>query len=286
MSVANYLSSREDKDTLDDRLSNESKAYVFEENKKVFDFSYLSYSANKFLETFNAITDRSSKQKDYEWAQSIQEEIIELMTIGIKFSGHIAKIAFQEDYKTQLVQRVSDAQKYFEPLLTNIVKKLTEKRTRLKGVKGVKTYITELKDLEGILKVKLQKMAQATDFSKAIINKETFKKRITKFDIEINKEKKEATHIISFQLFKAGLPIKEIAKERHLVPTTIETHLAKCVEEDLIPRNRFISEKDIKKIVEVTKAIESTSLAELHEHFGPTKYSYFKLRLAVGTIND
>ena len=285
-SVSSYLSTREGKETVNERLNNESKTYVFEENKKVFDFAYLGYSFNKFIETFNSDAQRSSKQKDYQWAQDIQEEVIEIMTIGIKFNGHIAKIAFQEDYKSHLVKRVTDAQNYFEPLLTTITKKIAHKIEELKRVKGVKTYITELKDLEGIIQVKLQKVTQVTDFSKAIINNEVYKKRITKFDTQINKDKSEPTHIITLQLFKGGLPIKEIAKERHLVPTTIETHLAKCVEEDLIPRNRFISEKDIKKIIDATTSLESTSLSELHEHFGGNRYSYFKLRLAVGSINN
>ena len=170
--------------------------------------------------------------------------------------------------------------------MVGITKKLAQKREDLKGVQGVKTFITEIKDLEGILQVKLQKVAQAAAFSQAIINHEVYKKKITKFDTGAEVVKKDPTHITTFQLFKAGLPIKEIAKERHLVPTTIETHLAKCVEEELIPRTRFISEKDINKIVAVTKQIETTSLSELYDYFGSSRYSYFKLRLAVGTIPE
>ena len=285
-SVSNYLSSREGKETLNERLDNESKSYVFEENKSFFDFAYIGYSFNKFLETFTSSTDRSRKQKDFDWAQGLQQEVIELLKVGTKFSQHVAKIAFQKDYKVQLVKRVTDAQNYFEPLLVGITKKLAQKREDLKGVQGVKTFITEIKDLEGILQVKLQKVAQAAAFSQAIINHEVYKKKITKFDTGAEVVKKDPTHITTFQLFKAGLPIKEIAKERHLVPTTIETHLAKCVEEELIPRTRFISEKDINKIVAVTKQIETTSLSELYDYFGSSRYSYFKLRLAVGTIPE
>jgi DNA-binding NarL/FixJ family response regulator len=285
-SVANYLSSREGKETLNERLDNESKNYVFAENKNFFDFAYLGYSFNKFLETFTSSTDRSRKQKDFDWAQEIQQEVIDIMQIGLKFSHHIAKIAFQEDYKVQLVKRITDAQNYFEPLLVAVTKKLAQKREDLKGVKGVKTFLTEIKDLEGIVQVKMQKVAQAAAFSQAIINHEVYKKKITKFDTGADTIKKDPTHIITFQLFKGGLPIKEIAKERHLVPTTIETHLAKCVEEDLIPRTRFISDKDIMKIVTAAEEIESTSLSELYEHFGESRFSYFKLRLAVGTIKE
>ena len=202
-----------------------------------------------------------------------------------KGNSHIGKIAYQEDYKSFLIKRVNDAQEYFMPLLLAISKNLAQKRADLKGVKGVKTFITELKDLEGIVQVKQQKVTQIGEFTQALLNGEVYKKQVTKFDTQVT-EKKEATHIISFQLFKAGFPIKEIAKERNLVPTTIETHLAKCVEEELISSSRFISDKDIKKIVAASVALESSSLTELYEHFGEGKFSYFKLRLAMGTVKS
>jgi len=283
--VSHYLSSQEGKEAVNQRLENERKAFIFEENKKVFDFAYLGYSFNQFVDTFTATAEKSRKQKDFDWAQELQKEVIELLKVGLKFNSHIGKIAYQEDYKSFLIKRVNDAQEYFMPLLLAISKNLAQKRADLKGVKGVKTFITELKDLEGIVQVKQQKVTQIGEFTQALLNGEVYKKQVTKFDTQVT-EKKEATHIISFQLFKAGFPIKEIAKERNLVPTTIETHLAKCVEEELISSSRFISDKDIKKIVAASVALESSSLTELYEHFGEGKFSYFKLRLAMGTVKS
>lgn len=284
-SVADYLSTREGKETLNDRLDEEGKVYVFEESKKTFDFSYLAYTFNVFVESFGS-TERSKKDADFTWAKGLQDEVIDLLNVGIKFNAHINKIYFREDYKQQLVQRMTDASKYFEPLLTGLLKNINSKIADLKGVKAVKGYQTELKDLKGVVSTKLQKLAQSVEFTKAIINNEPYEKKINKFAVEAEKEKKTPTHIKTFQLFKDGLPIKKIAEERHLVPTTIETHLAKCVEEGLIERNRFISDKDIKKIAKVAQSIESTSLSELYEYFGEGRYSYFKLRLAMASIEN
>lgn len=282
-SVANYLSTREGKEVLNNRLDKESKIFVFEECKQVFDFSYLSYSFNVFVESFGN-TERSKKDKDFEWAKHTQQEVLEILSIGLKFNGHINKIYHQDDYKKQLIKRTIDAVNYFKPLLLALIKRINSKIEDLKGIKSVKVYVTELKDLKGVIQVKLQKVIQSTGFTKAILSNESYKKDIKKIVVESPTIKKEPTHLITFQLFKGGLPIKEIAKERHLVPTTIESHLAKCVEEELIARSRFISEKDIKKIISESEKIESTSLSELYEHFGSGHYSYFKLRLALASV--
>ena len=80
------------------------------------------------------------------------------------------------------------------------------------------------------------------------------------------KEDKKPTKQISFELFKAGLSIKEISKERSLTPGTIENHLANYISSgdidvlELIPLKRY---KNIRNQVETAGEVKGlTALKE------------------------
>ena len=62
------------------------------------------------------------------------------------------------------------------------------------------------------------------------------------------KKEKTDTRLVSFNLFKAGKSINEIAKERALTTGTIEGHLAKYVKKGEININDLVSEEKIKNI--------------------------------------
>ena len=243
----------------------------------------MSYAFNKLVETFGKEKQRSKKEKDIEWVTETQQEVIALLEVGSKFSKHIERIAHKEDYKEQLVKRVSDAQMYFEPLLTDLIKKIAKKQTLLKGEKGVKTYLTDLKDLQALVQLKLQKVSQIAVFSQAIINNEEYVKEVKK-PVTIPKAKKEGSYMITYQLFKDGLFIKNIAEERSLTVASVENHIARCIDEGLLAINNFISEKDIEIIVTEASKMDEITLTELKSRFEEDKYSYFKLKLALSTM--
>ncbi len=60
---------------------------------------------------------------------------------------------------------------------------------------------------------------------------------------KIPKKIKEETKKISYDLFKAGKAISQIAEERKLSITTIEAHLAYYVGTGEIPINKFVSQE-------------------------------------------
>jgi len=83
---------------------------------------------------------------------------------------------------------------------------------------------------------------------------------------EQKKEDKKPTKQISFELFKAGLSIKEISKERSLTAGTIENHLANYISSgdidvlELIPLKRY---KNIRNQVEAAGEVKGlTALKE------------------------
>src|SRR5690606_7709686 len=110
--------------------------------------------------------------------------------------------------------------------------------------------------------------------------KETPKKRGRKS----KKNDGPSTVDITLEYFRAGMSVADIARERGLVPSTIEQHLAKAVSVGAIDIFNWITAEEMVDI--------STIVATMPEGFGSTdlykavkgKYSYAKLRAAVEYI--
>jgi len=97
------------------------------------------------------------------------------------------------------------------------------------------------------------------------------------------KEVKKNTKQISLEMFKAGMSVKEIAKERNFTTSTIESHLASFIPLGEVDILELIS---IKKYKELTKIIEETefkNLTELKEKVDD-RFTYAELRMVLMTL--
>jgi uncharacterized protein YpbB len=102
---------------------------------------------------------------------------------------------------------------------------------------------------------------------------------------EQKKEDKKTTKQISFELFKSGYSIKEIAKERSLTTGTVESHLASYIPSGEVDILELISLKRYKKMI---KAIEETSfknLTELKEKVDKS-FSFMELRMVLLSMEN
>jgi hypothetical protein len=102
---------------------------------------------------------------------------------------------------------------------------------------------------------------------------------------EQKKENKKTTKQISFELFKAGYSLKEIAKERSLTLGTIESHLASYIPSGEIDILELMTIKRYKKII---KAIEETrfkNLTELKEKVD-NSFSFMELRMVLLSMEN
>lgn len=84
----------------------------------------------------------------------------------------------------------------------------------------------------------------------------------------------------SFDLFKQGYSIEEIASIRDFRPATIETHLAYYVAQGQIDVRKLVSEEKIKIIREAIKTIGGDRLTPIKEFLGET-YGYGEIRLVM-----
>lgn len=95
-------------------------------------------------------------------------------------------------------------------------------------------------------------------------------------------KKKADTKELSYQLFKMGKSVEEIALERQLAKSTIEGHLLHYIQVGQIALKELMTAKKITIIQNAIKQIESNDFKLLKEHLGE-EISYMEIRMVVGS---
>ena len=89
----------------------------------------------------------------------------------------------------------------------------------------------------------------------------------------------------SFDLFKSGKTIEEVAEERELTVGTVESHLAHFVRIGELSVKEIMSEEKLEKIVKYFKSSENKSFGEAKSFFGD-EVSYGELRLGLSYLES
>jgi len=116
---------------------------------------------------------------------------------------------------------------------------------------------------------------------------EDFIAEIVSFSNEkINTFKKKDTHKVTYELYKEGLTIDEIATKRNLKPTTIFSHLAKLYTdgEDIDVYN-FVTKKEVKKVRKAKDELDNPQALKPYYEYFNSEIEYFKIRLALTIID-
>ncbi|ELX67665.1 helix-turn-helix domain-containing protein [Prevotella nigrescens] len=188
-----------------------------------------------------------------------------ILNVSTKWTLFIKGIPTAELHNPEFLNRIKNSAQYFYNELSNIFPEQIEqtKGIESKNKEAIKRIDNNIADLEQnrIAKLLLLEDMMTEDFStshylkckqEAIlismgdenVAKQRNKKRKTKAD----KKEKEATHTISYKLYKAGMNLKAIAKERGLTLQTIVNHIAKYVRSGDLQATDFVEEKKITTI--------------------------------------
>ncbi len=100
--------------------------------------------------------------------------------------------------------------------------------------------------------------------------------------LQTQKKNQISTHVITLNLFKEGFPIEEIAKQRALVVSTIESHLAKCIHNGDIELHQLMEQSQIDEIEAAITKVGQKQLSLIKEFVGD-KFSYSQIRYVLAT---
>ncbi|WP_051259670.1 DNA helicase RecQ [Epilithonimonas tenax] len=145
----------------------------------------------------------------------------------------------------------------------------------------------ELNEISGFGAFKIEKygeiflptiieFCQNNNLSSKISEKKPKKKTPSKS----TKKYEAGTFTITFQMFKAGNSVEEIAKTRNLSINTIQNHLVNFVAVGTIKPNELMDVNKIEPIIELAKTQSIPSLKSIKDELGDD-FSYFEIHIAI-----
>lgn len=98
---------------------------------------------------------------------------------------------------------------------------------------------------------------------------------------EISVHTEQASHHLTFQMFRAGDELSHIASARALSLSTVENHLLRCAEEgEKLEWSRLLSTEQENLIMKAVQELQTDKLKELKESL-PENISYFHIKAAL-----
>ncbi|OEK02060.1 hypothetical protein BFP97_11240 [Roseivirga sp. 4D4] len=288
-SMKAFAQSKASVDSLSDNLATDRKQYLQKLITNTFNFGGVIYQLQAHEKSFDKQENRSAKQQHIHWTKALIEEVLPIKSVGESFVKQAQGIVSREaNYLEQLADRVNKATAYFSPILQKASKDLKSHDANLKEKTKLKTYRKELKELEQAIFNKVLAMQKVNLLVKSmaedkILTKEDLEAndlhKARKIELKAKKKDKTPTAEISFNLFKEGKTIEEIAEVRSLVPATIEGHLSQYVETGDIDPYDIVEKEKFNNILSLITP-ETSGSGEIKAQLGD-EYSWGEVKMGI-----
>ena len=277
---------------LQENLGKDRKEYLREFAKRAFNFDPLLRELSYHEQSFNKAENRSLKQQYLEWTRSIINDTAPLKKTGDTFMVQIDQILSNEEYLPALSERLNKARGYFENALNGLIERFTNHQKQIKSESKVKTYLKELEELKDLYLFQIRQITKIA----LLVEKATQNGILTKSDLRASgsfnnlhiqvskptKKDKTPTAQISYNLYRQGKTIDQIANDRGLVKGTIQGHLCQFVENGELDVSELLSTMKLNSIIDAYHR-GKTSSGELKDSLGDG-YGYTEIKLALAHI--
>ena len=290
----------------EDLILPENSLKVQERFKKAVDY-FLNNTKNNIQKPLDAIqfsTDNKAVKKDFSkqfdvLQEKLEEKLFALqkMTNGFKVQGFLHVRAQAVLQKTALTAKKKKISTRKDPLLALKLRELRDEIRIAESIPAFQIFTQETlyamcdilpRTLAELLKVKGMGKTRVSKYGEEILETiEEYCKAngINKLN-EQKKEDKKSTKQISFELFKSGLSLKEIGKERSLTTGTIENHLANFIPSGEIDVLELMELKRYKKIRNAIEEVGTVKgLTALKEKVD-ANYTYMELKMVLMSMEN
>ena len=282
-----YISSKPDTNTLRNLFHLHSDEYYLQMIQSAFTFDKVETELFFLMKSYRSKEKRTLRQPYEPWGMGINKEVIELRQIGIKFHRQAGKILTQESSKKYqlLRERLIKARDYFLPALEQLSNKIDLHYSEIKSNKKLKSYGEDLKKLsESIFShkkmiVKAEMVIRSVSEGRDLTKQEVLRSDIYKSSKKAGSQK-TPTRDISFEMYKKGLDIEEIAEKRGLVSGTIAGHLSFFVKSGQLDILDFVSEEKVNNILTVIEKFPEKQLSDIKNHLGE-EYTYGDIKFVL-----
>ena len=236
------------------RLESIKQEYFSQLLGEMFDFRNLAYLQKKMLGVCTEFPSGSVvglSQKHNDILNALNEKVV---PVGLKWQRIISGLPYEQLSSEDFNKRIQNGCVYFRDELKSAYGDFLDKMKDIKAENKelLKRYGNIWSDLHLELNtcLNLLETMSTARFStvtylrarqKAVYDASGFVPEELKTTSRSKKPKKEDTRLTIFKLYKQGLSIKQISKERDLHQRTIYNHLAHFVARNMIPVEDFVS---------------------------------------------
>ncbi|MCD0487042.1 helix-turn-helix domain-containing protein [Pedobacter sp. MC2016-14] len=312
--VSLFSRNKQKYEVLDEQIKFESDLFLQAYLLKCFDLTALDNFMYEHVHSYTKDLNKSAKQKHLKWAQALLKELSELRASSKKFQGQIHRLSQDktEEGLNTLLDRVTAAENYFNPLLQKMSRTIFERMELVKQDKQVVAFLTELLELESLFYEQYKNIRKATALLVATINGKDFTRKDVNellneadrafqmqkvyampntLDFTAKKAKgtkgtkkpaapKVDTKDLSLQLLKSGKTIMEIAAERKMAIGTIEGHMAHYVATLEVGAKEIIGSRKLDTILAAIDTLKSIQMNVIREHLG-RDYSFGEIKIGI-----
>ncbi|MBS1680154.1 MAG: helix-turn-helix domain-containing protein [Bacteroidetes bacterium] len=300
--VVEYTNANHKPDEMGNTMKAHQQVFIQHLIDSTFDFSVLIkiiHWAVKEPIGLEKETMEGMKSVPTQIAEALQAERANTDRFRIQLAGLLT--ANEPD---RFLERIEKGCAYYKNILLQCLEKLLRHKAEMSHQKRIKTYLNNLSEIDQALSKQIETVDKSRYLASGILKGED------KFDFELltaqriakrkeiearinreikpierkaKKKKKNQTDELStydttLQMLNSGMDVKQIAKERGLVPSTIEGHLAKAVEAGRISIYKFIDEPSVAEVVNAREQLhEGFTSKDLYEML-KGKFSYGQLR--------
>ncbi|MFW0715618.1 helix-turn-helix domain-containing protein [Pedobacter sp. N23S346] len=307
-----FSKTKQTNEVLNQQISFESYDFIRTYLLSAFDLNLVRYYLKEHVQTFDKSEAKSTKQRYDDWTMELYRDFQKITATADTFINQLKNLFVEQTEHTlfNVSKRVGAALKYFNPLIKDVSDKLLAHIEAIKAEKQIKTYLTELLELEILVYEQLKKMHKSKALLQAIIDGKEFSKADTDALLNISernqqlqkaiqlkgetlrvkspvekkkKEPKVDTKLISFELYEQGKTLEEIAKERGFSVGTIEGHLAYYVSTQQLDVSKLVKPNKIKNIADAVESQKTKSMATIREFLGKD-YSFGEIKMVLASL--
>ena len=275
--------------------------YFYNSLFELFDCSALLHAVSRIERIFYEKLRSEYRVKGQKITEISSQQLSPLVAVADKFRLQLVHLsqtmAPTDDY---LAQRIAKAVDYFLPQLEQVHKALqpllklevVNKAVSAELATAVDEYMELMRvkarclvyvktngfSVDGYLAAKTDTLLDnLSDNGKKTKTKAKDKSKASK--PKPPKEPKTPSWQISVQQFIDGMSVSQIAEARSFVASTIESHLFKGIEADLLDIGFFLTAQQYDELISFFLKHPDVTLSDANEHF-QSRYTFFQLRIA------
>lgn len=240
------------------------------------------------LSTFDKSTTKATKLQFRDWTNEILNQIEALIKASSEKRSTLTLLIQQPGFD------VNDIQEHFEAMMLELAPKLVQLNADMKQhlattsvKKNTKTYLKEMEGMANTFYLQLKKLHRAKVFIQRTLEGQTPEMDELQFKLEAPSIKTAAevadkipSKLVSYQMFRDGKSVDDIAESRQLVPNTILSHLVEFVEKGEIQPQELMPESKFKALEKALSSLQFESLSEAKSQLSDD-YSYGEIRIVM-----